>query len=157
MTDENDEADARQAIEPAQIRLLAAEDNATHQLVLKTLLHHVGLDLTVVENGKLLVEAWKTGEWDLILTDIGMPEMDGAAAARTIRELEAKTGRARTSIIAVTAGVLAHRVAECLEAGMDGHVGKPIAAANLYQAIEKALMEAETEAGAQDDRVAKAG
>src|SRR5277367_1989850 len=105
MTDKDEKAaaSAAEAVTGGAIRLLAAEDNAIHQLVLKTLLHQVGLDLTLVENGKLAVDAWRTSDWDLILMDVAMPEMDGPAAARAIRAQEAESGRARTAIIAVTA------------------------------------------------------
>ena len=139
MTTETEQNDA--ALRTAPLRLLAAEDNAVHQLVLKTLLHHVGLDLTVVENGKMAVDAWRAGDFDLILMDLGMPEMDGAAATRAIRDLELQTGRARTSIIAVTAELIAQRFADYRNVGIDAHVAKPIAAASLYQAIEAALSE----------------
>jgi two-component system, sensor histidine kinase len=125
------------------LRLLAAEDNAVHQLLLKSLLHHVGLELTLVENGRMAVEAWQDGDWDLILMDLAMPEMGGAAAVREIRSLEASTGRPRTSIIAVTADIMAQHVAECLGAGMDAHVAKPIMPSMLYEAIGTALADAE--------------
>ena len=141
MTDDtHDRAQAAERpAQPCAIRLLAAEDNVVHQLVLKTLLHHVGVDLTLVENGRRVVEAWKTGEWDVILMDFTMPEMDGPTATRMIRSLEAKSGRARTTIIAVSAEVTDQKIAECLAAGMDAHVAKPIAADGLYRAIKAAL------------------
>lgn len=141
MTDENDRAIAAPGAQPCfnRFRLLAAEDNAVHQLVLKTLLHQVGLDLTLVENGQLAVEAWRGGDWDLILMDVAMPEMDGTAAARAIRMLEAETGRTRTAIIAVTADVVAQRITEYREAGIDDQVAKPIAPDILYRAIQAAL------------------
>jgi CheY-like chemotaxis protein len=140
------------AFESGRIRLLAAEDNAVQQLVLKTLLHHIGLDLTLVENGRLLLEAWRNGDWDLILMDVGMPEMDGASAARAIRAQEAKTGRTRTAIIAVTADVVAKRIAEYRAAGMDSYIGKPISAEALYQAIDAAL----GKAGSSDEALTRA-
>jgi Response regulators consisting of a CheY-like receiver domain and a winged-helix DNA-binding domain len=64
--------------------------------------------------------------------------MDGPAAARAIRDAEARTGRARTPILALTANAMAHQVAEYAAAGMDGHVAKPIDAARLYTAIDAA-------------------
>jgi two-component system, sensor histidine kinase len=160
MTDENEKSVADQhatadAVDEGRFRLLAAEDNAIHQLMLKTLLHQVGVDLTLVDNGKLAVEAWRSGDWDLILMDVGMPEMNGTAAVREIRALETETGRTRTSIVAVTADIMAHQIAEYYSAGMDDHVGKPIAAAALYQAIETALAKAESDEA--DGRTAQAG
>jgi len=140
---------------PINIRVLAAEDNTVNQLVLKTLLHQVGIDPTVVGNGRLAVEAWESGEWDLILMDVQMPEMDGVAATRAIRAAEAQSGRVRTPIIALTANVMSQQVAEYLQAGMDAYVGKPIAASSLYQTIEATLSGADAEAEADD--LAQAG
>jgi signal transduction histidine kinase/ActR/RegA family two-component response regulator len=120
------------------LRILAAEDNPTNQLVLKALLGPAGVDPTMVEDGAQAVEAWSVGDFDLILMDIQMPRMDGIAAARTIREEETRAGRARTPIIALTANAMAHQVEEYFEAGMDGHLAKPVDMAALYSAIESA-------------------
>jgi signal transduction histidine kinase/ActR/RegA family two-component response regulator len=121
------------------LRLLAAEDNPTNQQVLAAVMESLDLDVDIVANGREAVEAWKTGEYDLILMDIQMPVMDGIAAAREIRGAELATGRARTPIIALTANALTHQVAEYMAAGMDGHVAKPIEIAKLYGAISAAL------------------
>ncbi|HEX7944038.1 MAG TPA: ATP-binding protein, partial [Phenylobacterium sp.] len=125
--------------EPSPIRILAAEDNAVNQLVLKTLLSQVGLEPTVVENGAEAIEAWKSGRWDLILMDIQMPVMDGVTATRQIRALEAANDRVKTPIIAVTANAMSHQITEYAAAGMDAVVPKPLDAAALFDAIERAL------------------
>jgi CheY-like chemotaxis protein len=130
------------AQEPAgklEIRVLAAEDNAVNQLVLTTLLQQFGVEPTVVENGEAALAAWREGVWDVILMDMQMPVMDGLTAARRIREAEAAAGRARTPIVALSADAMAHQVSECLAAGMDGHVAKPIEAARLFAALEAVL------------------
>jgi len=67
--------------------------------------------------------------------DVQMPVMDGIAATARIREIEAQQGRRRTPIIALTANAMAHQIEQYLAAGMDGHVGKPIAAAELFQTL----------------------
>ena len=67
--------------------------------------------------------------------DIQMPLMDGPAAAQAIREEEARTGRPRTPIIALTANAMSHQIEAYLAAGMDGFVAKPIDAAKLYEAL----------------------
>jgi CheY-like chemotaxis protein len=121
------------------LRVLAAEDNAVNQLVLKTLLHQMGVDPTVVENGQQALDAWAGGDWDVILMDIQMPVMDGLTATAQIRAREAAEGRARTPIVALTANAMAHQVAEYLQAGMDGFVAKPIEAGRLYAVIQSAL------------------
>jgi signal transduction histidine kinase/ActR/RegA family two-component response regulator len=117
------------------LRVLAAEDNAVNQLVLKTLLHQMGVDPTVVENGQLAVEAWEAGEWDVVLMDIQMPVMDGLTATAAIRNREADTGRPRTPIVALTANAMSHQVEQYITAGMDGHVAKPIQAIQLFEAL----------------------
>jgi signal transduction histidine kinase/CheY-like chemotaxis protein len=134
------EAQEPQALE---IRVLAAEDNTVNQLVLKTLLHQIGVDPVVVENGALAVEAWESGEWDVILMDVQMPIMDGPTATRAIRAKEAASGRPRTPIVALTANAMSHQIAEYLACGMDGHVTKPIEAMKLFQALEAALDQGE--------------
>ena len=120
------------------LRVLAAEDNPTNQLILKTLLQVFDIDVVVVDNGRLAVEAWEAGAFDLILMDIQMPDMDGLAATRRIRAFENELGRARTPILAVTANVMTHQVEEYERAGMDGHVAKPIELGALYEALGKA-------------------
>ena len=117
------------------LKVLAAEDNAVNQLVLKTLLHQLGVDLTVVDDGIEAVEAWRREPWDLILMDVQMPRMDGPGAARAIRAGEASSGRARTPIIALTANVMTHQVAEYLGAGMDRCVAKPLQIGALVEAM----------------------
>lgn len=126
-----------------EIRILAAEDNANNRLVLKMFLEQVGIYPTFVENGALALEAWKTQEFDIILMDVQMPIMSGSDATIEIRKLEAQTGRRRTPIIALTANAMSHHVRECLEAGMDKHVAKPIQPDILFSAIDEALTEVE--------------
>jgi signal transduction histidine kinase/CheY-like chemotaxis protein len=121
------------------LRVLAAEDIPTNQLVLRTIMQTFGVELEMVDNGREAVEAWKHGQFDLILMDIQMPEMDGLTATRMIRAAEAASGRARTPIIAVSANAMSHQVSEYLAAGMDGHVAKPIELVKLHAAIEAAL------------------
>ncbi|MBX3479723.1 MAG: response regulator [Caulobacter sp.] len=121
------------------LRVLAAEDNEVNQLVLKTLMHQVGVEPVVVPDGRQAVAAWEAEAWDVILMDVQMPEVDGPTAARMIRDREAATGRARTPIIALTANAMSHQIAEYRAAGMDGFVAKPIEVGRLFAAIEEAL------------------
>ncbi len=124
-----------------EIRILAAEDNMNNQLVLKMFLEQVGIYPTFVENGSMAVEAWKAQEFDIILMDVQMPILSGPDATIEIRALEKQTGRKRTPIIALTANAMSHHVRECLDAGMDKHVAKPIQPEILFSAIEDALNE----------------
>src|SRR6185437_2822961 len=80
------EPEAAAAIAPSRpMRVLAAEDNAVNQLVLRTLLAQVGVEPTIVDNGRAALDAWTREPWDLILMDVQMPVMDGPTAARAIR------------------------------------------------------------------------
>jgi signal transduction histidine kinase/ActR/RegA family two-component response regulator len=117
------------------LRVLAAEDNAVNQLVLKTLLHQLGVEPVVVDCGEAVIDAWETGDWDVILMDIQMPDMDGMTATARIRERERETGRPRTPIVALTANAMAHHIEQYLAAGMDSHVSKPIQAMALFEAV----------------------
>jgi len=121
------------------IRVLAAEDNDVNQLVLKTLLMQAGIEPVLVANGREALEAWEQQDWDVILMDVQMPEMDGPAAARAIRARERETGRRWTPIIALTANAMSHQRAEYDAAGMNGLVAKPIEISRLFEAIESAL------------------
>ncbi|ACG77577.1 sensor histidine kinase/response regulator [Phenylobacterium zucineum HLK1] len=125
------------------LRILAAEDNAMNQLVLKTLLAQVGVDPVIVPDGREAVAAWEQGDWDVILMDVQMPVMDGPTATAMIRTRELSLGRPRTPIVALTANAMAHQVAEYLDVGMDGYVAKPIEAARLYEALQAALERSE--------------
>lgn len=137
---------------PADLRVLAVEDNATNQLVLKTLLAPAGITPTMVDNGREALAAWESQPWDIVLMDIQMPEMNGIDATLAIRQRELQTGRTRTPIVAVTANAMTHQVAQYQAAGMDGVVAKPIDMSNLFQVMELALEQAAgapAEAGAQ--------
>jgi signal transduction histidine kinase len=120
-------------------RILAAEDNVTNQKVLAALLGPLNVELTMVDNGLLALEAWRMGGWDLVLMDIQMPRMGGVAAAACIRAEELEQGLGPTPIIALSANAMSHQVEEYLAAGMTAHVAKPIDARELYAAVQKAL------------------
>ena len=119
--------------------MLAAEDNSVNQLVLKTLLHQAGIQPVIVDNGVAAVEAWQREDWDVILMDVQMPQMDGPTATRRIRELEQQRGGRRTPILALTANAMPDQVAQYLGAGMDGHIAKPIEINSLFNSLERAL------------------
>ena len=132
------------------LKVLVAEDNPVNQLVIKTLLHQVGIDPMVVANGALAIEAWEQGDWDVVLMDIQMPVMDGIDAARAIRARELQASRPRTPIVALTANAMPHQVEDYIAAGMDGHLAKPIEIRALFEAL------AQLPADDQDDSRANA-
>ena len=120
------------------LRVLAAEDNVTNQLVLRTLLRIIDVDATIVGDGVEAVARWREQAWDLILVDVQMPLLVGPTAPAIIREEEAlDPSRPRTPILAVTANTLTHQVTAYLDAGMDGHLAKPISAPALFDALAK--------------------
>jgi signal transduction histidine kinase/ActR/RegA family two-component response regulator len=121
------------------LRVLAAEDNPVNQEVLKAVLGQADVTPTIVGNGREAVEAWEAGDWDIILMDIQMPEMDGVAATRAIRQREAECRRKRTPILAITANTMRHQALEYRAAGIDGLTAKPIDIVKLFEAMDQVM------------------
>ena len=119
------------------LRLLVAEDNATNQLVVRSVLSKFGLAADFVCNGIEALEAVRRLPYDIVLMDVHMPEMDGLEATRAIRSLGCD--RAHIPIVALTANAFAHDIENCRAAGMDGHLGKPFRKEELVIAISEAL------------------
>ncbi len=130
-------AEAAQSQDGRQLRVLIAEDNPTNQAVLRSLFGHVPADCTYVENGQQALAAFEAEPWDLILMDIQMPVMDGLAATRAIRALEAASGASPTPIHALTADVMSHQLVAHRAMGIDGHIGKPIIVAELFSLLSE--------------------
>ncbi|MCU4652220.1 ATP-binding protein [Roseibacterium sp. SDUM158016] len=112
--------------EGGRLSVLAAEDNRTNRLVFRTMLKTLDLDLTLVENGAELVEAYRSLRPDMVFTDISMPVMDGMEAVALIRAHEAEEGLARVPIVAMTAHALEGDRERILAAGMDDYMTKPL-------------------------------
>ncbi len=108
----------------AKGRVLVAEDNSVNQLLIVTLLKSLGYAAHSVANGREVIDALATSDFDLVLMDCQMPELDGYEATRLIRANE-KRG-ARIPIIALTANALKGDDVKCLESGMDDYLSKPI-------------------------------
>jgi CheY-like chemotaxis protein len=107
-------------------RVLLAEDTPINQTLQTILLNRMGYEVTIANNGLEAVEAYRGGEFDLILMDIQMPEMGGLEAAQIIRDLEVGHQKPRTAIIAVTANALKGDREHYIASGVDGYVSKPI-------------------------------
>ena len=116
------------------LRVLLAEDSVVNQKLALALLNKWGLTVSVAQNGAEAVELATTQEFDLVLMDVQMPEMDGLEATRQIRAHEAEAGGHRP-IIAMTAHAMTGDREECLEAGMDSYVSKPVRSWQLKQEI----------------------
>jgi len=121
--------------ERRQLRILLAEDNSVNQMVAVRLLQKMGHTVTVVANGRDAVVSLKDQEFDLVLMDVQMPEMDGIEATHVIRKQEAVTQK-HIPIIAMTAHAMKGDRERCLEAGMDGYIAKPIRPAELFAGIK---------------------
>ena len=115
-----------------------AEDNLINQKMAERLLEKQGWQVTIANNGKEAVEWVEKNEFDLVLMDVQMPEMDGFEATEVIRERERKTGK-HIPIIALTANAFAEDKKKCLETGMDAFSTKPIKLQELFGIIEDML------------------
>jgi len=120
------------------LRILLAEDNAVNQLLAIRLLEKRGHTVTLAANGKEALAAIQNGEFDLILMDVQMPEMDGFQVTGAIRRKESATG-AHIPIIAMTAHAMKGDEERCLTAGMDAYVSKPIRPQELFEKIDQLL------------------
>ena len=123
----------------AGLRILAAEDNELNTEILKAYLTINGADLTVAENGKVLLDIFSQsseGSFDVILMDIQMPVMDGLEATRTLRQLDRPDAKS-IPVIAMSANAFSDDVAASLDAGMNAHISKPIELSALIRALEE--------------------
>ena len=118
-----------------KLRILLAEDNAVNQRVARALLEKRGHTVSVAGNGREAVRLTEEQDFDLVLMDVQMPEMDGLEATAVLRAREAGGGR-RLAIVAMTAHAMKGDAERCLEAGMDAYVSKPIKPEVLFAAIE---------------------
>ena len=115
------------------LSILVAEDNIVNQEVVRGLLKNYGYIPEIRENGIEVLEAMESMRFDLILMDIQMPEMDGLEATREIIKRYGNANRPR--IVAMTANVMESDMQECLDAGMDGFISKPIVVKELEDLI----------------------
>ncbi len=120
-------------------RILLAEDEPISGAVTETLLQQVGVDVTVVDNGRKAVEEVEKGKYQVVLMDVQMPEMDGLTATQEIRTRERQRGD-HLPVIALTAHALQGDREKCLQAGMDDYLSKPINKDQLIDMLVKYLM-----------------
>jgi len=118
-------------VEITNIRVLAVEDIALNQLLMKTLLDDFGFERDIAANGKIAIEKMKTNVYDIVLMDLQMPEMNGFEATDYIRN----TLHSSIPIIALTADVTTVDLAKCMAVGMNDYLAKPIDERLLYNKI----------------------
>src|SRR5262249_18112296 len=122
-----------ESLAPGGLKILLAEDNPVNALLIRELLRRRGHQVREVTTGTAAVAVVEKESFDLLLTDIHMPGMDGIEAARTIRAIEEEQARARMPIVALTADALETGKRACQEAGMDGFLTKPVDPAELEE------------------------
>ncbi len=120
--------------EPKSLRLLVAEDNPSNQKVLMVMLKRMGYKPDAVADGREVIQALERQDYDLVLMDIRMPEMDGITATREIRKIWPENG---PKIVAITAYALEGDREKCLEAGMDDYISKPVQKKTLEAVLMK--------------------
>lgn len=117
-------------------RILVAEDNEINQVVIRRQIEQLGYRATIVGDGRAAMKEWLNGDFDIVLTDCHMPEMDGFALTRHIREIESARPGGHIPIVAITANALNGEAERCLSAGMDGYLSKPVKLAELKSTID---------------------
>jgi CheY-like chemotaxis protein len=122
--------------ERPRLRILVAEDNPSNQQVTQQLLEGRTHTVVLAANGREAVAAAGLEQFDLILMDVQMPDMDGMAATRAIREHEQPNGK-RTPILALTAHAIRGDREQFLAAGMDDYIAKPVRNRDLLEAIHR--------------------
>jgi signal transduction histidine kinase/CheY-like chemotaxis protein/HPt (histidine-containing phosphotransfer) domain-containing protein len=119
--------------------VLLVDDHPTNRLVIARQLALAGFASEAAEDGESGLEAWRSGRYALLLSDVHMPRMDGYELARRIRAEETGHGLERTPIVALTASALKGEAERCLAAGMDDYLAKPVSIASLAAALQRWL------------------
>ncbi|MEO0623519.1 MAG: ATP-binding protein [Pseudomonadota bacterium] len=125
-----------------QIRVLAAEDDMTNQMVLRGLLSTIDIVIDIASSGEEALDHYRAKHYDLLMLDINMTRMDGMQTLQAIRAFEADSGRRETPAIAVTANVFHHQIESYLKAGFQAHLGKPLRSQALADCIDQTLRRA---------------
>jgi CheY-like chemotaxis protein len=119
------------------MRVLAAEDNRTNQLVFSKMVQSLDIELRFAGNGREALELWQSYRPDMIFMDISMPEMDGREATRAIRRIEQEKTLARVPIVALTAHAMDGDSDSIFAAGLDHYLTKPLRKAEITGKIEE--------------------
>ncbi len=124
---------------PVAHHVLLVEDNRINQMVAGRMLAKLGLGYDTANHGREALDMTQARDYDLILMDMQMPEMDGLEATHALRAREQETGARRVPIIAMTANALSEDREECLAAGMDDHLAKPVEMDKLAAVMQQWL------------------
>ena len=121
---------------PSDFRILVAEDNSISTKVIRGMLGKLNLQPDTASNGEEALMAMKAQRYDLVLMDCEMPILDGFSATQQLRAWEVGNQRIRTPVVALTAHILAEHKERARQAGMDGHMAKPVELSQLRELIE---------------------
>ena len=146
----NEDEDDDEGLSLAGVRVLLAEDHPTNQKVIQLILDTVGTELTIVDNGRLALDALEREPFHIVLMDMQMPELDGLSATALLRQREAAEGLHRTPVIMLTANAMDEHVRASLDAGADRHISKPVRAMELLDAMTALVFSAHAEEAASE-------
>jgi len=121
---------------PSDFRILVAEDNNISTKVIRGMLGKLNLQPDTASNGEEALNAMKARHYDLVLMDCEMPVLDGFSATEQLRAWEAAEQRPRTPVVALTAHILNEHKERARQAGMDGHMAKPVELSQLRELLE---------------------
>lgn len=121
---------------PSDFRILVAEDNSISTKVIRGMLGKLNLQPDTASNGEEALQAMKAQRYDLVLMDCEMPILDGFSATQQLRAWEVGNQRIRTPVVALTAHILTEHKERARQAGMDGHMAKPVELSQLRELIE---------------------
>jgi CheY-like chemotaxis protein len=125
-----------EACVPSDFRILVAEDNSISTKVIRGMLGKLNLQPDTASNGEEALRAMKAQRYDLVLMDCEMPILDGFSATQQLRAWEVGTQRVRTPVVALTAHILGEHKERARQAGMDGHMAKPVELSQLRELVE---------------------
>ena len=121
------------------IKVLIVDDMVINQLLVKTIIEDIGFETEIAKNGKIAINLLEKNNYDLILMDLQMPEMNGWEATKHIRN-KMKLPKSATPIIALTADITEKNIIKCQEIGMDAYVCKPINETDLLQKVTQLII-----------------
>lgn len=117
-------------------KILLVEDNPDNQRVISTLLHNIGIDVDIANNGIEGLKKFKAGHYDIVFIDCFMPHMDGFEFTRLVREHESRSGsKSKTMLIGLTAGAHRQNIEKCYATGMDDVITKPFYRIDIYKRV----------------------
>ncbi len=134
--EEQDESTSPAAV-PTGLRVLLADDVEVNRELIKAVLERYEHRITEATNGKEALEAFSTGQFEIVLLDVQMPEMDGLQAAAAIRKQEQANGAGHTPIVAMTAYAGKDDRDKCLAAGMDDYLTKPVKPTQVLELLQR--------------------